>query len=78
MATTGPQTETDALSHLEDRIQRAVALVQRLRLENEVALKELTATQTALEDSVAPLLSRRKKSSPCALNDSRCAVVSKN
>jgi FtsZ-binding cell division protein ZapB len=51
MATTGPQPETDALSHLEDRIQRAVALVHRLRLENEVALKELTATQTALEDS---------------------------
>jgi FtsZ-binding cell division protein ZapB len=51
MATTGQQPETDALSHLEDRIQRAVALVHRLRLENEVALKELTATQTALEDS---------------------------
>jgi FtsZ-binding cell division protein ZapB len=51
MATIGQQPETDALSHLEDRIQRAVALVHRLRLENEVALKELTATQTALEDS---------------------------
>ena len=51
MATTGQQPETDALSHLEDRIQRAVALVHRLRIENEVVLKELTATQTALEDS---------------------------
>jgi FtsZ-binding cell division protein ZapB len=47
----GHQTETDALSHLEDRIQRAVALVHSLRKENEVALKELAATQTALEDS---------------------------
>jgi FtsZ-binding cell division protein ZapB len=51
MATTGQQTETDALTHLEDRIQRAVALVHRLRQENEAAAKELGAAQTALEDS---------------------------
>jgi FtsZ-binding cell division protein ZapB len=51
MATTGQLPDTDALSHLEERIQRAVALVQRLRQEKEAALKELDASQTALEDS---------------------------
>jgi FtsZ-binding cell division protein ZapB len=51
MATPGQQPESDALSHLEDRIQRAVALVQGLRREKEAALKELDASQSALEDS---------------------------
>jgi FtsZ-binding cell division protein ZapB len=46
MATTGQQPETDALSHLEDRIQRAVALVHRLRQENEAAQKELQESRS--------------------------------
>jgi chromosome segregation ATPase len=41
MATTGQQPEADALSHLEERIQRAVSLVHRLRQEKDAALKEL-------------------------------------
>jgi FtsZ-binding cell division protein ZapB len=51
MATPGQQPESDALSHLEDRIQRAVALVQGLRQEKEAALKEIDASRSALEDS---------------------------
>lgn len=51
MATTGPEIEVDALTHLEDRVQKAVALVQRLRQEKEAVLKELAASQSALEDS---------------------------
>jgi predicted nucleic acid-binding Zn-ribbon protein len=43
--------ETDALAQLEERIQRAVALVTRLRQEKEDALKELTETQAAWEES---------------------------
>jgi FtsZ-binding cell division protein ZapB len=44
MATPGQEIEVDALTHLEDRVQKAVALVHRLR-------QELAASQTALEDS---------------------------
>jgi FtsZ-binding cell division protein ZapB len=51
MASTAQQTETDALSHLEERIQRAVDLVGRLRLEKESTQKELGATLSALEDA---------------------------
>jgi FtsZ-binding cell division protein ZapB len=51
MATTGPEIEVDTLTHLEDRVQKAVALVQRLRQEKEAVLKELTASKSALEDS---------------------------
>ena len=36
-----PELETDSLAGLEERIQRAVALVQRLRQEKEAALKEI-------------------------------------
>jgi len=45
------EIETDALSHLEERIQRAVALVNRLRQEKESALAELASTQASLEDT---------------------------
>jgi FtsZ-binding cell division protein ZapB len=51
MATTGPELEVDTLTHLEERVQKAVALVQRLRLEKEAVLKDLAASQSALEDS---------------------------
>ena len=43
--------EPDALGQLEERIQRAVALVIRLRQEKEAALKELAETQAAWEES---------------------------
>jgi chromosome segregation ATPase len=46
-------SEVDTLSHLEDRIQKAVALVNRLRQEKDAALKELAASQAAFEDSQA-------------------------
>jgi FtsZ-binding cell division protein ZapB len=51
MATTSQDPEIDALSHLEERIQKAVSLVSRLRQEKEAALKELASTQQALAES---------------------------
>ena len=51
MAAPGQEPEIDTLSHLEERIQKAVALVNRLRQEKEAALKELVATQQAFEES---------------------------
>jgi FtsZ-binding cell division protein ZapB len=51
MATSGPDPEVDSLGHLEERIQKAVALVIRLRQEKEAALKELAATQQAFTES---------------------------
>ncbi len=51
MAATGQEPEIDALSHLEERIQKAVALVNRLRQEKDAALKELAATQGAFAES---------------------------
>jgi len=45
------ETEVDSLSHLEERIQKAVALVNRLRQEKDAALKELAATQAAHAES---------------------------
>jgi FtsZ-binding cell division protein ZapB len=43
--------EPDALGQLEERIQRAVALVTRLRQEKDATLKELAETQAAWEES---------------------------
>jgi FtsZ-binding cell division protein ZapB len=43
--------ETDALGQLEERIQRAVALVIKLRQEKEATLRELAETQAAWEES---------------------------
>lgn len=45
--------ETDPLDHLEERIQRAVALVHRLREEKEVAAKDNAGLREALEESLA-------------------------
>ena len=47
------EQEVDPLSRLEERIQRAVALVLKLREEKEAAQKELTETQQAWEESQA-------------------------
>ena len=51
MAAIGQEPEIDTLSHLEERIQKAVALVNRLRQEKDAALKELAATQAAFAES---------------------------
>jgi FtsZ-binding cell division protein ZapB len=51
MAILDTDLETDALGQLEERIQRAVALVTRLRQEKDAALKELAETQVAWEES---------------------------
>jgi FtsZ-binding cell division protein ZapB len=51
MAATGQEPEIDALSRLEERIQKAVALVHDLRQEKDAALKELAAAQAAFTES---------------------------
>ncbi|HEX4135038.1 MAG TPA: cell division protein ZapB [Bryobacteraceae bacterium] len=51
MPAPGQEPEIDSLSHLEERIQKAVALVNRLRQEKDAALKELSATQAAFAES---------------------------
>lgn len=51
MAAIGQEPEIDTLGHLEERIQKAVALVNRLRQEKDSALKELAATQAAFAES---------------------------
>ena len=51
MAATQQEIEVDTLTHLEDRVQKAVALVQRLRQEKDSVLKDLAATKAALEES---------------------------
>ncbi len=51
MAATSQELEVDTLSHLEERIQKTVALVNRLRQEKDSALKELAATQESLAGS---------------------------
>jgi FtsZ-binding cell division protein ZapB len=48
---TAHEQEIDSLSHLEERIQRAVALVNRLRQDKDAAMRELASTKDALEDS---------------------------
>ena len=45
------EQEVDTLAHLEERIQRAVSMVVRLRQEKDAALKELAETQAAWEES---------------------------
>jgi FtsZ-binding cell division protein ZapB len=53
MAATGQEPDVDTLSYLEERIQKAVALVNRLRQEKDSALKDLAATQAAFAESQA-------------------------
>jgi FtsZ-binding cell division protein ZapB len=45
------QPEVDTLANLEERIQRAVALVNRLRQEKETAVRELAETRSSLSQS---------------------------
>ena len=51
------EQETDSLSSLEDRIQRAVQLLSRLRHEKEVAVEEAAR----LADEVKTLQAERKQ-----------------
>jgi FtsZ-binding cell division protein ZapB len=51
--TAAGSTEVDSLAHLEERIQKAVELVHRLRQERDAALKELAASQTANGEALA-------------------------
>jgi len=51
MATMQQQPEIDTLANLEERIQRAVALVNRLRQEKETAVRELAETRSSLSQS---------------------------
>jgi FtsZ-binding cell division protein ZapB len=45
------QPEADTLATLEERIQRAVALVNRLRQEKDTAVRELAETRSSLSQS---------------------------
>jgi FtsZ-binding cell division protein ZapB len=51
MTAIGQQPEIDTLTHLEDRIQKAVALVHLLRQEKEAALRDLAASQELCNES---------------------------
>jgi FtsZ-binding cell division protein ZapB len=59
-----PELETDSLDGLEERIQRAVSLIQRLRTEKEAALKEvaeLKADVIAFNEELDALRAERKQ-----------------
>ena len=45
--------ETDALTHLEERIQKTVALVTRLRAEKDTVSSELAAAKTEVAGAQA-------------------------
>ena len=59
-----PVQQEDSLSHLEERIQRAVQLVARLRQEKEAALAEAAdakADAARLAEEVKSLQAERKQ-----------------
>jgi FtsZ-binding cell division protein ZapB len=59
-----PEQETDALSGLEERIQKAVQLVSRLRSEKEAAQQDAAdarAEAARLADDVKHLQAERKQ-----------------
>ena len=58
------EQETDSLNSLEDRIQRAVQLVGRLRQEREAAVEEAAQARreaALLAEEVKPLQAERKQ-----------------
>ena len=62
------EQENDSLSSLEDRIQRAIQLVGRLRQEKEAAVEEAAqakAEAARLADEVKTLQSERKQVRGC-------------
>jgi len=59
-----PELETDSLAGLEERVQRAVALVHRLRQEKDAALKEaadLKGDVASLTEELDALRAERKQ-----------------
>ena len=59
-----PELETDSLAGLEERIQKAVALVLRLRQEKDALSKELAdskAESAMLNDELEALRAERKQ-----------------
>ena len=61
---TTPELETDSLAGLEERIHKAVALIQRLRQEKEAALKELAESRletSQLGEELEALRAERKQ-----------------
>jgi uncharacterized coiled-coil DUF342 family protein len=59
-----PELETDSLAGLEERVQKAVALVQRLRQEKDAALKdvaELKLENSHLNEELDGLRAERKQ-----------------
>jgi len=61
---TPAEQENDSLSGLEDRIQRAVQLVSRLKQEREAAVAEATEARraaSALAEEVKTLQAERKQ-----------------
>jgi uncharacterized coiled-coil DUF342 family protein len=59
-----PELETDSLAGLEERVQKAVALVQRLRQEKDAALQEAAELKSevgALNDELDTLRAERKQ-----------------
>jgi uncharacterized coiled-coil DUF342 family protein len=59
-----PELEFDSLAGLEERVQKAVALVQRLRQEKDAAAKEaaeLKAEVATLNDELDTLRAERKQ-----------------
>jgi FtsZ-binding cell division protein ZapB len=64
MPATGQEPEIDTLSHLEDRIQKAVALVARLRQERDAARNDLGQAQEAnaqLTEEIEALRAERQQ-----------------
>ena len=58
------ELETDSLTGLEERIQKAVTLVQRLRQEKEALSKEVAdskAESAAMSDELETLRAERKQ-----------------
>ena len=54
-----PELETDSLAGLEERVQKAVALVLRLRQEKDAALKEAADAKTQHQGLIEELESLR-------------------
>ena len=59
-----PELETDSLAGLEERVQRAVALVQRLRQEKEAASNEIAGLKgdvASLNEELEAMRTERKQ-----------------
>ena len=73
MAAVGQEPEIDTLSHLEERIQKAVTLVNRLRQEKDAAVKELAARRRLMRHPRPRTRGSPVRSRRCTRNGNRCA-----